>query len=192
MSVTDGGRYWGGPIGFRWFWVAESVKVSCQLPLGAQESDWHSNGSSGKQTPSHMLRSTPGSRSNPPRVGGGHASEGCGRWARAGQGERFGMAERLSELRAVSALLFSLGSLTFEKPLESRCVSQSGFFWWNYEAPGVANSSKCDEIAVMLLDFDPNGKSNSFHVWFMQKRILKVLKSVKIIRLHCQQLQKYI
>lgn len=52
------------------------LKVSCQMPLCAQEPDWHSNRSGGKQALAHMLCLTLGSRSNLLRVGRGHKPEG--------------------------------------------------------------------------------------------------------------------
>lgn len=80
---------------------------------------------------------------------------GAGRWAMAGRRERFGMRERLSELRAVSELLFSkqtsLGSLTFEKPLESRNVSQR-VFGEIMRLVELQTHQNANEIAVMLLE----------------------------------------
>lgn len=160
-----------GSIGFRWFWVAESVKVSCQLPLCAQESGWHSNRSGGKQSLSHMLCLTLRSRSNLPRAGRGHVSEGrrAQRWSRTkpflriSQGQQAIWDQSWRQASCICAAVFqhtSLGSLTFQKPLESRNVRQS-LFLKSYDV--LCKCVRIQQECCHGIKCEPNGKSKSLH-----------------------------
>lgn len=175
----------GGSIGFRWFWVAESAKVSCQLPLCTQESGWHCDRSSGKQALSHMLCLTLGSRSNLPRVGRSQISKGRKEkpwtWTKRISSQYFRGYLRSGPKMSIVYLscCFPAGilcSLTFQKPQESRNVSQSPFLkyyeahvlckhvssmrllswyqiWakWQIKKPSWHTSSECIKISLSLI-----------------------------------------
>lgn len=146
------------------------------MPLCAQEPDWHSNRSGGKQALAHMLCLTLGSRSNLLRVGRGHKPEGEADAAsiRDTADFRRPVGYLSSELCICAAGFFFQwtisGCLTFQKPLESGNVSQN-LFLESYEARVLCKRVRIQSDCCLVIKCEPNGKSKGLPGRHMQKRL---------------------
>lgn len=178
----------GGSIGFRWFWVAESAKVSCQLPLCTQESGWHCDRSSRKQALSHMLCLTLGSRSNLPRVGRSQISKGrkekLWTWTKRISSQYFRGYLRSGPKMSIVYLscCFPAGFLVawHFKNLRSQETSVKAFFWNIIRLMCSANMSVQWDCCHGI-KYEPNGKSKSLHGTHAQTCLLNASKSLSLI-----------